>query len=280
MPTKSKERKGNNKGDDEELDEASSNRDEEILAAIQALRKDFTTQLQEVITSNQGIKEAINSFSERLDHAETRISSAEDQISDLDAKATSSQRDVLALTKTVEAMESRQRRLNLRLVGLPEGTERGRDLALFLAEWLPKVLGSENFQDPLFVDEAFRLPLSTRIAGRRTPPPRTILIKFRWLTDKDRVMTAAREKKPLQFEGNRLMFFPDLPPEVQQQRRKFGGVKADLHNLGIEFGMQYPAKMKIYLDGGETLTFLTPAEVQDYIKTVQKERSPPAESMD
>ena len=57
-------------------------RDEGILAAIHALRKDFA-QLQEVITSNHGIREALDSFSERLSGAESCINSAEDQLNNL-----------------------------------------------------------------------------------------------------------------------------------------------------------------------------------------------------
>lgn len=120
MPgNKQKGGKGN-KGveDEEQMDEANARDD--ILAAIDALRKDFKTQLQEVVSSNQGIREAINSFSDRLEQAETRIGSAEDVITDLEAKVTKTQRDMLALARTVESIESRQRRLNLRLVGLPE----------------------------------------------------------------------------------------------------------------------------------------------------------------
>lgn len=281
MPgNKQKGGKGN-KGveDEEQMDEANARDD--ILAAIDALRKDFKTQLQEVVSSNQGIREAINSFSDRLEQAETRIGSAEDVITDLEAKVTKTQRDMLALARTVESIESRQRRLNLRLVGLPEKTEKnGRDLARFLAELLPNILGADNFPNPLAIDEAFRLPLSKKLPKRRPPPPRTILIKFRWLSDKEQVMAAAREKKSLQLDDdNPLMFFPDLTPEIQEKRRKFDGVKVQLHNLGIEFGMLHPAKMRLYLDGGETLTFLTPAEAQDYIKTVEKERSPSTETI-
>lgn len=57
MPNKPKKDK---KDEEQEPTEDPSLRDEEIFAAIQGLRKDFTAQLQEVICSNHGIKEAIN----------------------------------------------------------------------------------------------------------------------------------------------------------------------------------------------------------------------------
>ncbi|KAG7520154.1 extracellular calcium-sensing receptor-like [Solea senegalensis] len=191
-------------------------KDEDILAAIHALWKDFSAQLQEVITSNHGIREALDSFSERLSGAESRISSAEDHLNILDIVSASTQRRMLALAKSVETMENRQRRLNLRPVGLPENTEKG-DLVSFLNDWLPVLLGSENFPIPPSIDQAFRLPKATTSNDNkpnRKPVPRAILVKFRWMTDKGRVMKAARKEKSLQFEENRVMFF-------QTFRRRF-----------------------------------------------------------
>ena len=249
-------------------------REDGILAAIHALRKDFSAQLKEVITSNHEIKEALDSFSERLSGAETRISSAEDQLNNLANVSATTQRKMLALTRSVETMENRQRRLNLRLVGLPEGTEKG-DLVSFLNMWLPDLLGQENFPIPPSIDQAFRLPgAATSKASKpnRKPFPRAILVKFRWLADRDRVMKAARKMKSLQFEENRLMFFPDLSAEIQQQRRMFDGVKSRLHNLDIEFGLQFPAKMRIY-HKDKLLTFLTPSDVEAFIQKIETERS-------
>ena len=76
--------------------------------------------------------------------------------------------------------------------------------------------------------------------------------------------------KSLQFEGNRVMFFPDLSVEIQQQRRKFDGVKAQL--LDIEFGLQFLARMRIY-HKCKLPTFLTPAEVEAFIREIEMERA-------
>ena len=75
------------------------------------------------------------------------------------------------------------------------------------------------------------------------------------------------------------MFFPDLSAEIQQQRRKFDGVKARLHNLDIEFGLKFPAKMRIY-HKGKLLTFLTPAEVEAFILEIETERARTERSSD
>ena len=77
-------------------------------------------------------------------------------------------------------MENRQQRLNLRLVGLPENTEKG-DLVSFLNEWLPELLGPENFPTPTSVDQAFRLPKAATSNVNKPnlkPVPRVILVKL------------------------------------------------------------------------------------------------------
>lgn len=110
------------------------------------------------------------------------------------------------------------RQLNLRLVGLPGNTEKG-DLIPYLNEWLPKLLGTENLQIPPSVDQAFRLPKAATSNAKKPnlkPVPLAILVKFRWLINRDRAMKAARKNKCLQFEENRVMFSPDLSVEVQQ----------------------------------------------------------------
>ena len=62
----------------EMLTQEDSCNESQILTAIESLRNDFSTQLHEVVSSNREIKQAIETFSERLTGAETRIGSAEE----------------------------------------------------------------------------------------------------------------------------------------------------------------------------------------------------------
>lgn len=64
--------------DGEEEDAKASGQDDEanILAATHLMRADISTQIREVITSNQETKEVLAVFSERLTLAETHISKA------------------------------------------------------------------------------------------------------------------------------------------------------------------------------------------------------------
>uniref|UniRef100_A0A8C3A0C1 L1 transposable element RRM domain-containing protein n=1 Tax=Cyclopterus lumpus TaxID=8103 RepID=A0A8C3A0C1_CYCLU len=202
-------------------DETSSN-GRQILSAIQSMNDYFSIKLHEVISSNREIKEAVGAFSQRLTEAETRISTAEDQI-----------------TSLAKQMENLQRRSNLRLVGLPEGAESG-DAHTFLSGWLHKTLNIEaEEQQPVIVTQAYRLgriPLQTQdqqgLDGIR---PRTILVKFQTYRDRDRVMNAARLKDRIKVDGGRVMFFPDFSTEVQRQRKLFDGVKQSLRQMHLVY---------------------------------------------
>lgn len=260
---------------DDELDSvdanAKANADQQddgadILSAIRTMRADLSVQLRELASSNQEIKEAISAFSERLTAAESRISKAEDDISALTSTEKSTQKKVQELTLKLDDLENRHRRSNLRLIGLPEKTE-GGDATDFLQTWLPEVFGPDIFPSPVIIERAHRL------AGRQDPsgPPRALIMKFLNYQDKVRVMRAARQKGKVMYREHHVMFFPDLSVEVQKQRRQYNGVKQKLRELHLDFGLIFPAKMRIFHKGSRHL-FHTPEEVEVFIQRVRQEK--------
>ncbi|KAE8278211.1 hypothetical protein D5F01_LYC23701 [Larimichthys crocea] len=226
----------------------------EILSAIQSLSKDlnaqlgevrneFSTQLHDVISSNHEIKEAIGTFSERLTQAESRISAAEDQIASLTEATDTTREKVRKLDMQMEEIENQRRRCNLKLVGIPEGFEK-RDCRGFLRAWLPQVLSIEH---QLNIEQAYRLGAtpSTQNQQQSATRPRVVLVKFLSYHDRDTVLKAARLKE-VKLENNHVMFFPDLSPKVQKQRKLFDGVKLRLRHLNRDYGLIFPARLRIW----------------------------------
>lgn len=226
----------------------------EILSAIQSLSKDlnaqlgevrneFSTQLHDVISSNHEIKEAIGTFSERLTQAESRISAAEDQIASLTEATDTTREKVHKLDMQMEEIENQRRRCNLKLVGIPEGFEK-RDCRGFLRAWLPQVLSIEH---QLNIEQAYRLGAtpSTQNQQQSATKPRVVLVKFLSYHDRDTVLKAARLKE-VKLENNHVMFFPDLSPKVQKQRKLFDGVKLRLRHLNRDYGLIFPARLRIW----------------------------------
>ncbi|KAE8277808.1 hypothetical protein D5F01_LYC24163 [Larimichthys crocea] len=62
---------------------------------------------------------------------------------------------------------------------------------------------------------------------------------------RDTVLKAARLKE-VKLENNHVMFFPDLSPKVQKQRKLFDGVKLRLRHLNRDYGLIFPARLRIW----------------------------------
>lgn len=232
----------------------------DVLAAIRLMKADLSVQLKELASSNQEIEDSINVFSERLTEAEIRIGKAEDDITALTGKEQQLEKTVRELTQKLDNLENRSRRSNLRLIGLQEKSE-GGDAAAFLQTWLPEVLGTDTFPNPVVIENAHRLP---------NGPPRALIMKFLNYQDKVRVMRAARQKGKVMYQERQVMFFPDLSVEVQKQRRQYNDVKRKLHELNLDFGLIFPAKMRIMHEGRRHL-FNTPGEVEAFIQRLHLE---------
>jgi len=183
-----------------------------ILEAIHSLRADVTTRNDEILAAISEIKTDLSSYSGRLTQAEDRIGETEDNVMVLHNTVNGMEKVITALTEKVDDLENRDRRSNLRVIGLPENAE-GRDVESFLEKWIPEVLGPENFPTPLVIERAHRIP-----GGRPKPnsplTPRPLILKFLNFRDKVRVMQAARAKGKVIYGTRHIMFFPEAAYEV------------------------------------------------------------------
>lgn len=233
-----------------------------ILEAIHSLRADVTTR-REILAAISEIKTDLSSYSGRLTQAEDRIGETEDNVTVLHNTVNGMEKVITALTEKVDDLENRDRRSNLRVIGLPENAE-GRDVESFLEKWIPEVLGPENFPTPLVIERAHRIP-----GGRPKPnsplTPRPLILKFLNFRDKVRVMQAARAKGKVIYGTRHIMFFPDFSAEVTKRRMKYGEVKQQLRTRGIQFGLIFPARMYT-LHNGKRRVFNTPEEVESFLR--------------
>ncbi|KAJ1195396.1 hypothetical protein NDU88_004676 [Pleurodeles waltl] len=94
------------------------------------------------------------------------------------------------------------RRNNVRILGLPEGTE-STPVETFLESWLPTVLPGIESKGGLQVDRAHRSP-----GGKPKPgvQPRMLIAGMQRYKDKTNVLAAAHAKRNVEFFGNRISF--------------------------------------------------------------------------
>lgn len=234
----------------------------EILDAIRSLRADMEKHSADTLEAIRSVKGDVQAHSRRLDEAEERISRTEDDVASLQGKVQQLEQTVADLSNKITSYEDRNRRSNLRLVGLPEKSE-DKDMCGFLEKWLTDALG-DCFTSPPIIERAHRIgPYRPKATT-----PRVVIMKFLNYRDRETAMTAARKMKEIFYKDHRLSLFPDLSPETRRQQRRFDGVKAKLRALNIRYGMLYPAQLMI-THNERRIIFKSDEEAEDYVRKMR-----------
>lgn len=134
---------------------------------------------------------------EQVSELEHRVSSNEDDISDLVKRVKTLEKENTNLKAWAEDAENRSRRSNLRFI--PERAE-ANDILGFMRHLVPQLLGEANFSTPPLIERCHRTAVRDNF---RAKGPRPILVKFHYFQDKLKILKLSREKKePLQYKGS------------------------------------------------------------------------------
>ncbi|KAI4901759.1 hypothetical protein NFI96_001044 [Prochilodus magdalenae] len=237
--------------------------------------KDLLTEISKMNTTLQGVasdvskikettnelKISVKAIQERLEETESRISVVEDATAQLTSDGEKHGKSIDILWKRVEDLENRSRRNNVRLVGLKEGREGGEGLVKYIQGVLADGLGME-LDGELEIERAHRSLIPRPSEDR---PPRMVLIRFLRSAAREKVLRAAREKGPLEWEGCKLSFFPDMSRELAEKRKAFNTAKKLLRERGVRYALVYPATLKFSWKG-QSKNFHVSSEAEDFIR--------------
>ncbi|RXN33137.1 LINE-1 type transposase domain-containing 1 [Labeo rohita] len=202
------------------------------------------------------IAAATESLSSCVTETETRISAVEEDIASLQKKLFALENLNTTLAEKVTDLEGRTRRDNIRILNLRESVE-GSDPLQFFESFLPKPLDLPV--KCIEIDRAHR-GLGTPTDGR----PRPVILKIHRSRDVTTILSAARRKGQLHYEGQPLCIAPDISPAVRAARRAFNTVCAELIKKGIRFQMNFPAVLVFKVEGTQK-TFRDPKDAKTYI---------------
>ncbi|KAL6481144.1 hypothetical protein MHYP_G00092240 [Metynnis hypsauchen] len=73
------------------------------------------------------------------------------------------------------------------------------------------------------------------------------------------------EKGQLQFQGNRIHIYPDFSADVARRRAAFTAIKPKLREAGIEYGLLFPARLRINHNGVKHV-FESPQQVTVFLQ--------------
>ena len=219
----------------------------EVKQGISDVRREVKEELDRIRRETESKLEGINADM-KTQHDNTE--EAQTRIAELEEWQTGAKSEMLTMTALTQRMkekmtdlEGRSRRNNIRIFGVPEGTEEnstGKYLESFLTTELelPRDI-------PLQIQRAHRA-----LAQKPPPnaPPRSIVVNFLQFETKEMVLSHAW-KRTIHVGEKRIFFDHDYATEVVQKRKAYGAIKKILKEEKIRF--QTPlAKMRIHWPSG------------------------------
>ena len=163
-------------------------------------------------------KASISTLETKLDHVHTTVSDHAQKIVSLEANATLQDERLLTveascamltesnakLLAKVSDLESRSRRNNIRVVGVPESVEGPRPTAFF-ADLLMEVFGKGVLDSPPECDRAHRTLSVKPKPGQRARP---VIIRLHRYQVKERIICEARTRRgKLQYRGSPISIY-------------------------------------------------------------------------
>lgn len=138
----------------------------------------------------------------------------------------------------------------------------------YIETLLKDVFGSEHLSSMFVVERAHRSLAPRPIPGAL---PRPIIARLLNYRDRDAILQLAREKGPINHQGNNPSFFPDFTVAVQAARCEYGTVKKFLQTERIPYAMLYPARLQVGPEGNFKI-FSTPKAAMEHAKHLKRQR--------
>ncbi|CAL9687283.1 unnamed protein product [Knipowitschia caucasica] len=184
----------------------------------------------------QDHEQKLEEMAARIDEQETWAAVANEALS-------RSLKEQSALQDQVNDLESRSRRNNMRIYGVPEGAE-GSSVIQFVEGLLANEKLISGGTDPQ-IQRAHR-----SLAPRPNPnaPPRSIVVNFLQFRVKETILRNAWKKK-IQIGDRILSFDFDYTTDVIQKRKEYKAIKAALKERGVRFQTPF-TRMRIHWDSG------------------------------
>ncbi|KAK7878890.1 hypothetical protein WMY93_034233, partial [Mugilogobius chulae] len=198
---------------------------EPAVAMLKAMLEDHRSSLSAEINASitrlesklDNIQSAINDHDQRLSSLEDAATDTRKDMHDMEVKLAAVMDDNAKLKAKLVDLESRSRRNNIRIVGVPEDVEGPRPTAFF-SEMLLEVFGKDILKTAPDLDRAHRA-----LAAKPGPAakPRAVVVCFHNFQTRELVVRKARELRgKLRYKDSPLHIFEDYCPEVLEQRSR------------------------------------------------------------
>lgn len=232
-----------------------------VVSACQGSLKELCDQMKGVKEDLILVRQDLQKTAERTTALEGRTSQLEDDILPLIKEVKNMKEQMARYTSKMDELENRNRRDNVRMVGLPEKSKGPNPIEL-LEKWLVEFFGRESFSTMFTIERAHRVPFRAPPAGGY---PRPLLTKFLNCKDKVTLLRKAREAGNIFFNGTRISLYPDFSPELQRRRAEFIQIKHTLQKFKLSYALLYPARLRVTALGSNQF-FDSPTSVEKWLE--------------
>lgn len=233
----------------------------DIMLAINLLSQNVDSKYELLNASVSGLKQSMHDVEQRVASTEGGLNEHETRIKTLEDTCSKWEEEIRSLNDKVDDLVSRSRRQNIRIIGIPEGMEKGNPTD-FVSKLLPMILGEDNFDNkPVKVDRAHRVRAR---AAAAEGPPRQFIARIHHDSVKERILKLSAQKFPLRHEGARIYIFPDLGPAVMKQRQRFDNIRTRCRSAGVRCGFRHPATFIVSV-GEEKRSFTNPKDAESFL---------------
>ncbi|KAE8278690.1 hypothetical protein D5F01_LYC23607 [Larimichthys crocea] len=178
----------------------------------------------------------------RLDEAEGRIEKAEERIQNTEDVITAMLKLHTKLEDKLLDLKSRSRRKNIRIYGVPEGSEKeSTTMISFVENLLHEGLELTHDMPNLQIERAHR-SLGPQPPG--DAPPRSIAIKCLSFKTKETLLPKAWQKKWFTWQENCINLDHDYPPLILKKRREYTEIHKIRKENGVQFQTLFPARLR------------------------------------
>lgn len=218
----------------------------DITALDTSFKQEFANFKEDVNNKLKANKDELQDQKKSLNEAQTCIEELETFNMEAKDALLTTLREQRKLQDKLTDLEGRSRRNNVRIFGVPEGSE-GDSVIRFVEELLQREL-------TLPEGTSLLIQRAHRAAARRPRPgetPRSIIINFLRFDTKEMILRKAWQKR-VKLGNSPLYFDNDYAAEVVQKRRAYMEIKKTLKDKGIR--LQTPlTRIRIHWTDGPQL---------------------------
>lgn len=230
----------------------------EMLTQIQQVGRDTDVKLTAIQTELATLSATLSTTRSEVKALETAVEANCDTLKD-------HSHTLRAMEAKLADLEDRNRRCNIRVIGLPEraeGSNATQFLSRSLPEWFPTLRGLQ-----IEIMRAHRI-YSDNASNRGAN--RTLIFNTLRYPTRQAILAASR-KNPLSIDGRRIRFSPDYSNHTVKRRQAMHQAMNAARAKGLDFFLIYPATLKIK-DGDQYEAFTSPIEAENFVKAAPDPR--------